>query len=170
MPGHMCRCGEIGRHEGLKIPFWRQSTGSTPVGGIRKLTIVRCCVGSWAFSLLRTRLELGEGARLPERDFSHKMEESLSMKKRNFRTNSVPRPTIRAAFEQFQRQNTIKNLSQGTIEFYSAKSKCFFTFLGDTEQCIDPITEEDVEDYILMQPEQGREVSFSWCFPFCFWA
>src|SRR5699024_11023229 len=27
------RCGEIGRHEGLKIPFWRQSTGSTPVGG-----------------------------------------------------------------------------------------------------------------------------------------
>lgn len=30
------RCGEIGRHEGLKIPFWRQSTGSTPVGGIQK--------------------------------------------------------------------------------------------------------------------------------------
>ena len=30
----LCRCGEIGRHEGLKIPFWRQSTGSTPVGGI----------------------------------------------------------------------------------------------------------------------------------------
>ena len=32
----VCRCGEIGRHEGLKIPFWRQSTGSTPVGGIKK--------------------------------------------------------------------------------------------------------------------------------------
>ena len=31
----VCRCGEIGRHEGLKIPFWRQSTGSTPVGGIK---------------------------------------------------------------------------------------------------------------------------------------
>ena len=30
------RCGEIGRHEGLKIPFWRQSTGSTPVGGMDK--------------------------------------------------------------------------------------------------------------------------------------
>lgn len=30
------RCGEIGRHEGLKIPFWRQSTGSTPVGGMKK--------------------------------------------------------------------------------------------------------------------------------------
>ena len=32
----VCRCGEIGRHEGLKIPFWKQSTGSTPVGGIKK--------------------------------------------------------------------------------------------------------------------------------------
>ena len=32
----LCRCGEIGRHEGLKIPFWRQSTGSTPVGGITR--------------------------------------------------------------------------------------------------------------------------------------
>ena len=32
----VCRCGEIGRHEGLKIPFWRQSTGSTPVGGIKR--------------------------------------------------------------------------------------------------------------------------------------
>ena len=35
------RCGEIGRHEGLKIPFWRQSTGSTPVGGIGKPEIIR---------------------------------------------------------------------------------------------------------------------------------
>ena len=32
----MRHCGEIGRHEGLKIPFWRQSTGSTPVGGIKR--------------------------------------------------------------------------------------------------------------------------------------
>ena len=32
----LCRCGEIGRHEGLKIPFWRQSTGSTPVGGMEE--------------------------------------------------------------------------------------------------------------------------------------
>lgn len=77
------------------------------------------------------------------------------MKKRNFRTNSVPRPSIQAAFEQFQRQNTIKNLSQGTIEFYSAKAKYFFMFLGDTEQCIDTITEEDVEDYILFFKAKG---------------
>ena len=37
----VCRCGEIGRHEGLKIPFWRQSTGSTPVGGMKKSTLIR---------------------------------------------------------------------------------------------------------------------------------
>ena len=37
----VCRCGEIGRHEGLKIPFWRQSTGSTPVGGIKNSSQLR---------------------------------------------------------------------------------------------------------------------------------
>lgn len=26
--GHISHRGEIGRHEGLKIPFWQQSTGS----------------------------------------------------------------------------------------------------------------------------------------------
>ena len=28
------RCGVIGRHEGLKIPFWKRSTSSSLVGGI----------------------------------------------------------------------------------------------------------------------------------------
>ena len=32
---------KAGRHEGLKIPFWRQSAGSSPAGGTRKLRIVR---------------------------------------------------------------------------------------------------------------------------------
>ena len=32
---------KAGRHEGLKIPFWRQSAGSTSVGGIEKPKIVR---------------------------------------------------------------------------------------------------------------------------------
>ena len=32
---------KAGRHEGLKIPFWRQSAGSSPAGGMRKLRIVR---------------------------------------------------------------------------------------------------------------------------------
>ena len=31
----MRHCGEIGRHEGLKIPFWRQSAGSSPAGGMK---------------------------------------------------------------------------------------------------------------------------------------
>ena len=29
-----CRCGEIGRHEGLKIPWSKIRTGSSPVSGI----------------------------------------------------------------------------------------------------------------------------------------
>ena len=48
-----------------------------------------------------------------------------------------------------QKQNRLKNLSHDTIEFYSAKSHCFFSFLGDTDQTIDAITEERVEDYIF---------------------
>ena len=46
----MRHCGEIGRHEGLKIPFWRQSAGSSPAGGMknplqRKLRgIFYCCI------------------------------------------------------------------------------------------------------------------------------
>lgn len=77
------------------------------------------------------------------------------MKKRSLRAESAPPPTIQTAFEQFQRQNTIKNLSQGTIDFYSAKAKNFFLFLEDTEQCIDTITEEDIEDYILYFKAKG---------------
>ena len=29
----LCRCGGIGRHEGLKIPFLRRSAGSIPAAG-----------------------------------------------------------------------------------------------------------------------------------------
>lgn len=78
-----------------------------------------------------------------------KKEESLSMRKRQLQAVSATPPTIQKAFEQFQKQNEVKNLAQGTIDFYSAKSKTFFLFLEDTDQCIDTITEEDVEDYIL---------------------
>ena len=44
----MRHCGEIGRHEGLKIPFWRQSAGSSPAGGIAEAhdyTLIRAIVG-----------------------------------------------------------------------------------------------------------------------------
>lgn len=71
------------------------------------------------------------------------------MKKRRLQAVSDTPPTIQKAFEQFQKQNAVKNLAQGTIEFYSAKSKPFFLFLEDTGQCIDTVTAEDVEDYIL---------------------
>ena len=30
-----CRCGEIGRRKGLKIPRWQHRTGSSPVTGTR---------------------------------------------------------------------------------------------------------------------------------------
>ena len=30
---YLCRCGGIGRHEGLKIPFLRRSAGSIPAAG-----------------------------------------------------------------------------------------------------------------------------------------
>lgn len=77
------------------------------------------------------------------------------MKKRTLRTLSATPPSIHGAFEQFQKQNEVKNLSPETIKFYSTKAKTFFLFLEDTEQCIDTITEEDVEDYILYFKEKG---------------
>ena len=77
------------------------------------------------------------------------------MRKRHLQTVSATPPTIQKAFEQFQKQNEVKNLAQGTIEFYSAKSKTFFLFLEDTEQCIDTVTEEDVDDYILYFKAKG---------------
>ena len=46
----VCRCGEIGRHEGLKIPFWRQSTGSTPVGGMDKKHLKSLDFGCFLFA------------------------------------------------------------------------------------------------------------------------
>ena len=57
-------CGEIGRHEGLKIPFWRQSTGSTPVGGMMKAhncTLVRVVVGFLFCNYMRTVLDGTKG-------------------------------------------------------------------------------------------------------------
>lgn len=54
------------------------------------------------------------------------------MRKRRLQTISVAPPAIQKAFEQFQKQNEAKNLSQGAIEFYSAKSKNFFLFLEDS--------------------------------------
>ena len=65
---------KAGRHEGLKIPFWRQSAGSSPAGGMEKLGIVRWIEWFWAFSFCAIVWKRWVG----ERDFSRKKEESLS--------------------------------------------------------------------------------------------
>lgn len=46
-------CGEIGRHEGLKIPFWRQSAGSSPAGGMERSKLYGKTYDFWAFFFLR---------------------------------------------------------------------------------------------------------------------
>lgn len=71
------------------------------------------------------------------------------MRKRTLQPTSKALPSIKMAFEQFQKQNQLKNLSQGTIDFYSSKARHFFNFLENTDQPIDFITEETVVDYIF---------------------
>ena len=39
----LCHCGEIGRHEGLKIPFSQESIGSSPISGILKINYLNFC-------------------------------------------------------------------------------------------------------------------------------
>ena len=39
--GDSCRCGEIGRRKGLKIPRWQHRTGSSPVTGTRMPLFLR---------------------------------------------------------------------------------------------------------------------------------
>ena len=39
--GDSCRCGEIGRLKGLKIPRWQHRTGSSPVTGTRMPLFLR---------------------------------------------------------------------------------------------------------------------------------
>ena len=71
------------------------------------------------------------------------------VRNRDLRPAAKASPTIQQAFERFQKYNRLKNLSQGSLDFYAAKGRSFFRFLGDTEQPITTITEETVEDYIF---------------------
>ena len=73
---------------------------------------------------------------------------------RDLRPAAKANPTIQQAFERFQKYNRLKNLSQGSLDFYAAKGRSFFRFLGDTEQPIHTITEETVEDYIFYMKDQ----------------
>ena len=71
------------------------------------------------------------------------------MRNRDLRPAAKANPTIQQAFERFQKYNRLKNLSQGSLDFYAAKGRSFFRFLRDTEQPITAITEETVEDSIF---------------------
>ncbi len=71
------------------------------------------------------------------------------MRNRDLGPAAKANPTIQQAFERFQKYNRLKNLSQGSLDFYAAKGRSFFRFLGDIEQPIHTITEETVEDYIF---------------------
>ena len=84
------------------------------------------------------------------------------MRNRDLRPAAKANPTIQQAFERFQKYNRLKNLSQGSLDFYAAKGRSFFRFLGDTEQPIHTITEETVEDYIFYTIKIGRRSSLSW--------
>ena len=64
------------------------------------------------------------------------------MRNRDLGPTAKANPTIQQAFERFQKYNRLKNLSQGSLDFYAAKGRSFFRFLGDTEQPIHTITEE----------------------------
>ena len=76
------------------------------------------------------------------------------VRNRDLRPAAKANPTIQQAFERFQKYNRLKNLSQGSLDFYAAKGRSFFRFLGDTEQPITTITEETVEDYIFYMKDQ----------------
>ena len=76
------------------------------------------------------------------------------MRNRSLQPAKKTIPTIQQAFERFQKYNQLKNLSQGTIEFYSSKARRLFVYLEDVEQPIDSITEETVEDYIFAMKEE----------------
>ena len=90
-------CGEIGRHEGLKIPFWRQSAGSSPAGGMERSKLYGKTYDFWAFFFLRM-----DGQKINRKGFFEEKEASLSMKKRVFRPDSSRIITIKEAFERFQ--------------------------------------------------------------------
>ena len=76
------------------------------------------------------------------------------VRNRDLRPAAKANPTIQQAFERFQKYNRLKNLSQGSLDFYAAKGRSFFRFLGNTEQPIHTITEETVEDYIFYMKDQ----------------
>ena len=76
------------------------------------------------------------------------------MRNRDLRPAAKANPTIQQAFERFQKYNRLKNLSQGSLDFYAAKAEASFGFWGIQSSPIHTITEETVEDYIFYMKDQ----------------
>lgn len=57
--------------------------------------------------------------------------------------------TVQEAYDQFQRYNLTKGLSEGTVRYYESYSRAFFKFLGDTGQPLAEVTKATVDDYTL---------------------
>lgn len=57
--------------------------------------------------------------------------------------------TVREVYDQFQRYNLMKGLSEGTIRYYESYSRAFFKFLCDTGQPLAEVTKDTVDDYTL---------------------
>lgn len=68
------------------------------------------------------------------------------MKRKKLEEKSL---TVQEAYDQFQRYNLTKGLSEGTIRYYESYSRAFFKFLGDTSQPLTEVTKDTVDDYTL---------------------
>ena len=68
------------------------------------------------------------------------------MKRKKLEEKSL---TVQEAYDQFQRYNLTKGLSEGTICYYESYSRAFFKFLGDTGQPLTEVTKDTVDDYTL---------------------
>lgn len=66
------------------------------------------------------------------------------MKRKKLEEKSL---TVQEAYDQFQRYNLTKGLSEGTIRYYESYSRAFFKFLGDTSQPLTEVTKDTVDDY-----------------------
>ena len=120
----VCRCGEIGRHEGLKI-FLETEYGFDPRrrhAEAQNCSLIRMILGFFFLFHFLEALEGREG-------FAKKGGVSL-VRNRDLRPAAKANPTIQQAFERFQKYNRLKNLSQGSLDFYAAKAEASFGFWG----------------------------------------
>lgn len=66
---------------------------------------------------------------------------------------TIQSKTVAEIYEQFQRENHIKNLSPGTIRYYEGWLKPFLSDFG--KRAVSSITEKDVEKFLLSLSAKG---------------